>query len=289
VSDGPAGRPGAAPSAAGSGGADRTAATRSPAVCDRLLCLTLGWEFVPEHVSMEGGSRELVREPVIGVLVHGPSGWTLLETGIDARRFRGPDPDDLYGAGGPPEFPTDGDPLLDALAAHGLTPADLSLAAVSHLHVDHAGGLRHLAEAGVEVCIQRRELDFALERAGRAEFYLREDYDDPALRWRLLDGDGPIAPGIDAVFTPGHGPGHMSFRVRMGESGTWLFAVDAIDLQKGIDEDRCAGYSADPADAPLRRTSHDRLVALAAAEGARLVPGHCPVTWPTVSHPEGYR
>jgi hypothetical protein len=81
----------------------------------------------------------------------------------------------------------------------------------------------------------------------------------------------------------------MSYRVRMAQSGTWLFAVDAIDLQRGIDEDTPIGWSADPADAPLRRASHDRLVALAAAEDARLVPGHCPVTWPTVAHAEGYR
>ena len=109
------------------------------------------------------------------------------------------------------------------------------------------------------------------------------------LRWRRLDGDEEIAPGIDAVSTPGHSPGHMSYRVRMRESGTWLFAVDAIDLQKGIDEDRTVGWSADPDDAPLRRSSHDRLVALAAAEDARLVAGHCPVTWPPLASVESYR
>jgi hypothetical protein len=80
----------------------------------------------------------------------------------------------------------------------------------------------------------------------------------------------------------------MSYRVRMQESGTWLFAVDAIDLQQGIDENRAIGWSADPDDAPLRRTSHDRLVALAAAEDARLVAGHCPVTWPPLCTATGF-
>lgn len=257
------------------------------AVCDRLFCLTLGWEFVPEFVSLEGGSREVLREPVIAVVARSPIGWVLLETGIDARRYRG-GASPLY-RDGAPEFPTDGDPLLDALASVGLAPDDLVLAAVSHLHVDHAGGLRHLAAAGVEVAIQRRELAFGLERAGAPEFYVRDDYADPALRWRLLDGDAAIAPGIDAISTPGHAPGHMSYRVRMAESGPWIFAIDAIDLGRGIAEDRCIGWAADPADDPLRRRSHDRLLALAAAEGARLVPGHCPETWPALSHPEGFR
>ena len=80
------------------------------------------------------------------------------------------------------------------------------------------------------------------------------------LTWRTIDGDAEIAPGIDALFTPGHTPGHMSYRVRMARSGTWLFAVDAIDLAQGIREDRPIGYASDPADDALRRVSHDRLV-----------------------------
>jgi len=75
----------------------------------------------------------------------------------------------------------------------------------------------------------------------------------------------------------------------MEDSGTWLFAVDAIDLQEGIETGVPIGASVERADAPLRRRSHERLVALAAAEGARLVPGHCPVAWPALRRPpEGY-
>lgn len=260
----------------------------SEAVCDRMFLLSLGWEYAPESVSLEGGDRTFHRLPLIGVLAHSPAGWVLLETGCDPRPYVGVTEDKLYGTW-LPEFDTEGDPLLEAMAAHGVAPGDLAAAAVSHLHVDHAGGLHHLAAAGVEVAIQAKELEFGRERAGDAEFYRREDYMLDDLRWRELDGDEEIVPGVEAVFTPGHSPGHMSYRVRMRESGTWLFAVDAIDLQRGIDEDREIGWSADPADAPLRRTSHERLLALSAAEDARLVPGHCPVVWPPLATAEGYR
>lgn len=266
-----------------------TASSRSgqmTATCDRLHCLLLGWEHCPESVSLEGGTRERVlRLPIIGMLVHTAAGWVLLETGCDPRPYRGATTHDIYRVG-LPEFPTGGDPLLDALAAHGVAPDELAGAAVSHLHLDHAGGLRHLA-GRVPVTIQARELEFATQRAGRAEAYVREEYALDDLTWRTIDGDAEIAPGIDAVFTPGHTPGHMSYRVRMERSGTWLFAVDAIDLAQGIREDRPIGYASDPADDALRRTSHDRLVALAAEEGARLVPGHCPETWPPLAAARG--
>ena len=260
----------------------------SAAVCDRMFCLNLGWEYAPESVSLEGGTRTWLKLPLIGILAHSPAGWVLLETGCDPRPYRGVTEAPLYGTH-LPEFETDGDPLLEAMAAHGLGPEDLTAAAVSHLHVDHSGGLPHLAAAGVEVAIQGVELEFGRERAGAAEFYRHEDYMLDELCWRELDGDAEIAPGIEAVATPGHTPGHMSYRVRMAESGSWLFAVDAIDLQRGIDEDIPIGWSADPADAPLRRASHDRLVGLAREEGARLVAGHCPVTWPPLCTAEGFR
>lgn len=247
---------------------------------DGFICLTLAWDPIPEWVSIEGGGDRILREPVCAILVHTSIGWVLLDTGTDARRFRGEHADrELYAPAGLPEYLTDGDPLLHALAEHGLTPADVAVVAMSHLHFDHSGGLRHFADSGIEVVIQRAELDFALGDATREDAYLRGDYDAAGIRWRILDGDAVIAPGVDAVFTPGHTPGHMSYRVRTAER-TWLFAMDAIDLQAGIDLDRVVGTWAREEDAALVRTSHDRLTALARAEHARLVPGHCPVSWP---------
>ncbi|MGE4428246.1 MAG: N-acyl homoserine lactonase family protein [Solirubrobacteraceae bacterium] len=251
-------------------------------LCDRLIGLTLGWEHCSRWLSLQDGGSEQLRLPVIAVLAHGPSGWTLLDTGLS------PAMRDAERAGRiyprlPPEFPGPEDPLLDALAACDVALADVTTVAVSHLHVDHTGGLEHLAD-GRPVVIQGDELAFGRTADADGCGYLREDYDRPGIAWRTLDGDGPIAPGIDAIATPGHTPGHMSYRVRT-VAGTWIFAMDAIDLQDGIDTDTPIGSTARPQDDPLRRTSHDRLVALAAAEGAHLIPGHCPRVWPSFPGP----
>jgi glyoxylase-like metal-dependent hydrolase (beta-lactamase superfamily II) len=249
--------------------------------------LTLGHEHSPRWISIEGGGAEVLRLPVIGILVHAPAGWFLLETGIGAAYARDREENRRIYADAPPELPGPGDPVLEALAEHGVGLDELAGVGVSHLHVDHAGGLRHVAGTGVPVHVQRIELRYALEEAGEAQAYRRADYAGLDLAWREHEGDGVITPGIDVLATPGHTPGHMSYRVRMAETGTWLFAVDAIDLQEGIETGTPIGWSAREQDAPLRRASHDRLVALAREEGARLVPGHCPRAWPALRSPPG--
>jgi N-acyl homoserine lactone hydrolase len=239
-------------------------------LASRVEPLILGWEHGPESISLrDGDPARVLRLPISAVLVETPAGWVLLDTGLNPEPFRDVTAHDIYTMG-MPEFPTDGDPLAEALDGR-----ELVACAVSHLHLDHTGGLRHVE---VPVTVQAREIEHA-QTATRAEAYVREDFWD--VRWRAIDGDAEIAPGIDAVFTPGHTPGHMSYRVRTAD-GTWLFAFDAIDLQRGIDEDRPGGLG-DPA---ATRASHDRLLALAESEGARLVPGHCPQTWPLASWPD---
>jgi glyoxylase-like metal-dependent hydrolase (beta-lactamase superfamily II) len=257
----------------------------TPDVCDQLICLTLGHEYQPRHVSIEDGGNALQRLPVIAVLAHGPGGWILLDTGLSPTMRDEPFARTIFRTRAP-EFPTpaDVDPLLDALAGCGLAPDDLAAVAISHLHVDHTGGLRHVP-AGRPVFIQREELRFGVEQAGIEHAVVREDYVDRAIAWAELDGDAPLLPGVDAISTPGHTPGHMSFRVRLADGTSWLFAMDAIDLRESVDTDVPIGSSSLPEGRAQRHASHARLTAMGREPGVRLAPGHCPVTWPTTPGP----
>ena len=113
----------------------------------------------------------------------------------------------------------------------------------------------------------------------------RIDFDDPTIDWRLADGDVEIAPGVTAVRTAGHTPGHQSFVVRYDASvgrGGFVFAFDAADLQENIDHELPIGgvVDCDPEETVERIR---RLKAIAATEGLTLVPGHDPVVWPRLT------
>ena len=129
-----------------------------------------------------------------------------------------------------------GDPLEDAFALVGVDPRDVVLVALSHLHNDHVGGLRHFA-GRVPVHIQQRELEGAQADPAAAERngMFRIDFDDPTIDWHLADGDVDIAPGVTALLTAGHTPGHRSFLVEVDPGaggGGYVFAFDAADLQR---------------------------------------------------------
>jgi len=256
-----------------------------------VVLLTLGWEDLPKSWSVRGAPRhERLVEPVPGVLLEVDGGWVLLDTGFNPslvrdpalfRRFHG-----TFFEIVPILPPGEGDPLLDALDEVGVGLEDIGAIGVSHLHNDHAGGIRHFA-GRVPVHLQRSELDYAMGNqldAERNGIY-RIDFDDPALDWRLAEGDTEIAPGVTAVRTAGHTPGHQSFVVRYDRSvggGGFVFAFDAADLQENIDGELAVGGVIDCD--PLETVDHiRRLKAIALTEGLRLVPGHDPHVWPSLT------
>jgi glyoxylase-like metal-dependent hydrolase (beta-lactamase superfamily II) len=256
----------------------------------RTIPLVLGWEVLPRSISVRGAPEDdILVEPVPAVLVESDHGWVLIDTGFnpalvrdDALRRR------FHGGAVTPVLPQGaGDPLQEACRGAGVELGDIVLVALSHLHNDHAGGLRHFARSGPRVAVQRAELDYGLqtphpepERNG----IFRVDFDDPGIDWWLLDGDTELLPGICAVSTPGHTPGHQSFLVP--DAGL-AFAFDAADLRANIDQEiapgALVGSTEEVALASLRR-----LKQLARDAGLELVPGHDPDAWAALALTLGF-
>jgi glyoxylase-like metal-dependent hydrolase (beta-lactamase superfamily II) len=254
-----------------------------------IVPLTLGWEELPKSISVYGADdAERMREPVPGLLLQVDGGWLLLDTGFNTALIR--DPALAARFHGRPGYhavlPGPGEPIEEALADAGIDVDDIHAVAVSHLHLDHAGGLKLFA-GKVPAHAQRTEYEYGMANHPEPERHAiyRVDFDDPRIDWRLADGDTEIAPGVTAVLTAGHTPGHQSFIVELDESvggGGFVFAFDAADLSENIEQELPIGgfIGVSPEDTvePIRR-----LKSIAAQRGYRLVPGHDPVVWPALT------
>ncbi|MDQ1426566.1 MAG: hypothetical protein QOK39_42 [Acidimicrobiaceae bacterium] len=135
--------------------------------------------------------------------------------------------------------------LLDALHAHGVAPGELAAVAVTHIHLDHAGGVGDVARAFPKATIYvhpkgarhlvdpTRLVDSAARVYGPLldSLYGRLD-PTPAERIRVLDdGDTiPVGPGRELVTvdSPGHAKHHLA--LHDSESGI-LFAGDAAGVR----------------------------------------------------------
>ena len=239
----------------------------------RLVPLTLGWHELDRCIALDGyPPGEGDRIPIPGWVIERDGGGLILyDTGYDPAAA----PSELAFPGYPPPeiFP-----LPEALAAAGFAVEEVSDCVLSHLMVDHAGGVGCLAP-GTRVWVQRAEWDYAHGPSPDRLAYRPADLPPLSageLDVRLIEGDAAPWPGIRLLLTPGHCPGHMSMLVELPDG--WIaLAADAADTQRNLTERIAPGILLAGRDQAL--ASLDRFREEATALGALMIPGHDPEVW----------
>ena len=121
--------------------------------------------------------------------------------------------------------------MIDVLEATGHRPEDIDMIAFTHLHFDHVGWAY---ANGDKTFPNARYVVAAKEWAPYASGRHRTDSTTPMhviqkmasddAELELIDDGDEIAPGVRAVLTPGHSPGHTSYVVT-SQTGQRLVAL----------------------------------------------------------------
>jgi N-acyl homoserine lactone hydrolase len=100
--------------------------------------------------------------------------------------------------------------IENGLAKLGLTPEDIGIVILTHLHCDHTELAWLFKKA--EFIVQKRELDYARQpHPIDAGLYDRRYFE--SLNFKVIDGDTKVSPGISVILTPGHTPGGQSVEI----------------------------------------------------------------------------
>ena len=176
----------------------------------------------------------------------------------------------------------------------GFSRRDVRHVIVTHLDVDHAGGLPDFPDAKVHVHRREHAAAMAPQTFNERQRYSKaqlahgpkwELHEDGGDRWFGLDGLKVIADDILLVPLPGHTRGHSAVAVRVGSSPEWLLHCgDAYfsHLEKD-DAARCPPIlrhfqSAVAADNKIRRANAARIRDLHREHGqaVQVFSAHCP-------------
>lgn len=193
----------------------------------------------------------------------------------------------LFDLGAGPDFMPGAGQLADSFAALDLSPDDITHVVITHAHPDHLWGLLDDFDDPVfpdaTYMMGAAEWDYwwdpeTVDRIGadRTVFAVgarrrMEVIEDRVIR--IADGD-EILPGIAALATPGHTPGHMSFEIRQGADAA-LITGDAI-ANHHVAFRRPLWPSGSDQDRDLAAATRARLLDRITADGMHVVGFHLP-------------
>lgn len=162
-----------------------------------------------------------------------------------------------------------------ALQAAGFGVGDIRAIVMSHLHLDHAGGLELFRGTDVPVYVQADELRNAFYAIATGEDFgaYLPHYVDHTFNWQALHGEHvELFDGLHLHRLPGHTPGLMGAYFETADAGPFLLTSDQFHLRENYEGPQPLGWLLRDHAAWWRSFRFVRT--LADRTGARLVFGH---------------
>lgn len=182
------------------------------------------WQKHPEALDESGG----VPMTAGGLLVERDELRMLIDAGLGDMRMD----DAFYGS-------VQGGALLDNLKSVGLDPEDINVFALTHVHIDHTGWAfvndendeRIATFPSATYVMARAEYEPMAQGVPPADMPDSTKVVDPLLRHtnlQLVDDGGEVLPGVKAIVTPGHTPGHATYIITSSAGNRLVVFGDAF-------------------------------------------------------------
>ena len=252
----------------------------------KLYAFSTGTMTIKKGIFAPGKDDDAkIKVPIQCFLIIHPKGKVLVDTGIEIEV--GIDPQGYWGNAAksfrPSISPSEG--LTTQLKSLGYSNEDIEYVILSHLHMDHAGGLKGFPYSNIFV--QEKEMKSAQKPESEIKGYYRRDWDYPLLYSLLkgrkdLFGDGTIV--IEPL--PGHTDGMQVVILDLPKSGKIVLASDAAAMLENLNDGVIARNIQNKDD--YQRSI--QFLRNLKEQGALIICGHDPEQWENLKKsPEYYR
>jgi glyoxylase-like metal-dependent hydrolase (beta-lactamase superfamily II) len=190
--------------------------------------------------------------------------------------------DSGFGDNGPPT----GNNLLGNMSAAGIDPKNIDTILVSHFHGDHISGIRAKGGAAnypnAEIMVPSGEWQFWNDASNQAKVIdnfkpgfanVKRVFEPVAKDVKQFEHGKELVPGITAVDSRGHSPGHTAFLVASG-NGKLLVTSDTVNHQILIRNPEWSLWA--DMDAAMAVTARKRLLDMAATDKIQISAYHLP-------------
>ncbi len=132
--------------------------------------------------------------------------------------------------------------LIRSLKTMDLSPEDITMVVNTHLHFDHTGYNRLFSNA-IQIAHEDEIRYSAYPDRFQAGGYLQENI--RGIKWKGVNGETEVAPGVTIIPTPGHTPGHISVLVEL-ENEVVVYTGDVSPLSVNHEKKLIVGILYDP-------------------------------------------
>lgn len=130
--------------------------------------------------------------------------------------------------------------IEQALAEKGLRPSDIDILILSHLHFDHAGGLKYFVgtKAIKNVFISEGDLKQAYfsVTTGAQGAYCRPLFDVEGIRFHAINQTYALSDDITLLMQKCHTPGVIGLNLKTKNHGTIIFTGDTIYMRESYEK-----------------------------------------------------